>query len=142
MANDIGFFPMNHKPPLTAPKWYYKPTALHGVCINTTSSETAAAALMPESSKGPRMGKVSLSQLILTAVAKYILSSTYRITRKTGPFGMNEFTVYGDKRGTRILRVPPMFKDSLFKALQMCTHYAQTFLLPRLFTVRFITQLN
>lgn len=55
---------------------------------------------------------------------------------------MNEFTAHGDKGGTRILQVPPTFRDSLLKALKIRMHYAQIFLLPRLFTIRFITQLN
>lgn len=58
--------------------------------MNTASSETAAA-LMPEPSKGPRMGKVRLSQLILIAAANYTLPTSIDI-RKTQPFGMNEFT--------------------------------------------------
>lgn len=135
----LGFFPVNHKPALNASKWYYKPTALHGVCINTTNSGiAAAAALMPESSKGPKMWKVNLTQLIYIAVAKYIPSFTYIVTRKIGPFGMKEFTVHQDKADTHNFEVPYAFKDSLFKALEIRINYAQRFLLPRLLVIRFI----
>lgn len=132
------FVPVYHKPPLNASKLYYKPTALHGVCINTTNSGTTAAAvaLMPESSKGLKMWKVNLSQLIHIAVAKYIPSFTHIVIRKIGPFGMNEFTVHWDKADTHTLKVPLIFKDSVFKALEIGVNYAQIFLLPRLLVIK------
>ena len=91
--------------------------------MTNSGTSAAAAALTPQSSKGPKMWKVNLSQLI--AVAK---SFTYIVIRKIGPFGMNEFTVHRDKGDTHILKVPSTFKDSLFKALEICINYTQIFL--------------
>lgn len=77
-----------------------------------------AAALMPECSKGPRMGKVRLSQLKPSAAAKHSLPHPSS-PGKQGHEG-NE-GVHGDKGGSGTLHVPPMFKDSLLKALETCT---------------------
>lgn len=49
-------------------------------------SEPAAAALMPESSMGPKIRKGSLSEPTYIAVAKYIPSFTHILSRKWNHF--------------------------------------------------------
>lgn len=98
-----------------------------------TNSGTAAA-LMSRVLKETQ--KVE-SQLICVAVATNILSFTCISIRKIGPLATNEFTVQ-DKRDIRSLKFPSLFKDSPFKALEICINNAQMFLLSTLLVIRFI----